>query len=82
MGSLQKMISYPELKKLAINPVFRPCCSLHKSSICKKRHCLCYIRSLERAGRERKERKRKTDAEEKWGGVVDYSVYLQTDFQV
>lgn len=43
---------------------------------------LSVLHKVLREGWEGKERKRKTDSEEKWGGVVDYSVYLQTDFQV
>lgn len=94
MRNLQIMIAYFELKKLVNNRVFRPRskttearkCSLHKNTVCRKRHCLCPLRSLERAWRERGERKRgmgkrrerdrKTDAEEKRDEVVDYSVYL------
>lgn len=66
MRNLQIMIAYSELKKLVNNRVFRPCskttkarkCSLHKNTVCKKRYCLCPLRSLERARRERGERKR------------------------
>lgn len=86
MGNLQKTISYSELKKLVINPVFRPHSKNHlgKGMQLSQEHCLkeetlsVPIKVLREGlrGREewrkRKERNRKAGAEEKWGGGVDY----------